>query len=101
VILAKLAGGIAERLEHFGDGRIFRLEAKRGAGHAYLGEAGAERVLAGDEGGASGGTALLAVVIGEACTFVADAVDVGGTIAHLASAVEADIPPADIIAPDN
>jgi hypothetical protein len=100
VILAELAGGIAEGLEHFGDGRVLRLEAQRGAGHAYLGEAGPERVLAGDEGGASGSTALLAIVVGEADAFVADPVDVGGTVAHLAATVEADIPPADIIAPD-
>ena len=46
VVLAELTGGIAERLEHFGDGRIFRLESDRGAGHADLGEAGAQRVLA-------------------------------------------------------
>ena len=49
VVLAELAGGVAERLEQFGDGRIFLLQADRGAGHADLGQAGADRVLAADE----------------------------------------------------
>ena len=60
VVLAELAGGVAERLEQFGDGRVFLLQADRGAGHADLGQAGADRVLAGDEAGAAGGAALLA-----------------------------------------
>ena len=65
VVLAELAGGVAERLQQFGDGRVFRLQADGGAGHADLGQAGADRVLAGDEGGAAGGAALLRVVVGE------------------------------------
>ena len=60
MVLAELAGGVAERLEQFGDGRVFFLQADSGAGHADLGQAGADRVLAGDEAGAAGGAALLA-----------------------------------------
>ena len=46
MVFAELTGGIAERLEQFGDGRVFRLKSDSGAGHADFGQAGAERVLA-------------------------------------------------------
>jgi hypothetical protein len=77
------------------------LKPESGAGHSNFGQAGAERVLAGDEGGASGGAALLAVVIGEASTFVGDAVDVWSVVPHLTSAIETDVPPADVITPQD
>ena len=99
MVLAELAGGVAERLQQFGDGRVFRPQADIGARHADLGQAGADRVLAGDERGAAGGAALLAVVVGEGRAFVADAVDVGRAVAHLAAVVVADVPPADVVAP--
>ena len=70
VVLAELAGGVAERLEQLGDGRVFLLQADRGAGHADLGQAGADRILAGDEAGAAGGAALLRVVVGEGHAFL-------------------------------
>ena len=101
VVLAELAGGVAERLEQFGDRRIFRLQADIGAGHADLGQPGADRVLAGDERGAAGRAALLAVVVGEGHALVGDAVDVGRAVAHLAAAVVADVPPADVVAPED
>ena len=50
MVLAELTGGIAERFEQFGYGRVFRLKSDRGAGHADFGQAGTERVLAADEG---------------------------------------------------
>ena len=56
-------------------------------------------ILAGDEGRASGRAALLAVIVGEGHALVADAVDVGRAVAHLAAAVVADVPPADVVAP--
>ena len=52
MVLAELAGGVAKRLEKLRDGWIFGAEAHVGARHADLGEAGADRILAGDEGGA-------------------------------------------------
>ena len=42
VVLAELAGGIAERLEQLGDRRVFLLQAERRAGQADLGQAGAQ-----------------------------------------------------------
>ena len=59
VVLAELARDVAERLQQLGDGRVLRLQPDVGAWHADLGEAGAKRVLAGDEGSAAGGAALL------------------------------------------
>ena len=89
------------RLEQLGDGGVFRLQADVGSGHPYLGQTGADRVLAGDEGGTSGGAALLAVVVGEGDAFVGHAVDVGRAVTHLTAIVVADVPPADVVAPEN
>ncbi len=100
MVLAELAGGVAQRLQQFGDRRVFLLQADGGAGHADLGQAGADRVLAGDEAGAAGGAALLGVVVGEDDPFVRHAVDVGGPVAHHAVAEVADVPDADVVAPE-
>ena len=76
MVLPELAGGVAQRLEEFGDGRVFLLQADGGAGHADLGQARADRVLAGDEARATGGAALLGIVVRKGA-FVRNAVDVG------------------------
>ena len=101
VVLPELAGGVAERLQELGDGRVLRAEAQVGPRHPDLGEAGADGVLAGDEGGASRGAALLGVVVGEGHALVGHAVDVGRAVAHLPAAVVADVPPAHVVAPEN
>ena len=49
VVLAELAGGVAERLEQLGDRRVLGLQADVGAGDADLAQAGAEDALPGDE----------------------------------------------------
>ena len=46
MVLAELAGRIAERLEQFGDRRVFLLQPERGAGQTDLGHAGAQAGLA-------------------------------------------------------
>ena len=86
VVLAELAGGVAERLEQLGDGRVFLLQTERGAGQADLGQARAQPVLAGDERRPAGGAALLGVVVGEHHAFLGHAVDVGRLVAHQAHA---------------
>jgi hypothetical protein len=101
VVLAELSGGVAEGLQHFGDGRVFRMQSNRRAGHADLSQTGTDWVLTGDEAGAAGGAALLAIPIGEGRTFRPDPVDVGGRIAHHAHAVAADVPVPDIVSPDD
>ena len=89
VVLAKLAGGVAQRLEQLGDGGVLGLQANVRAGHAHLGQAGAVGVLPGEEGGAASGAALLTVGVGKAHPFVGDAVNVGRAIAHQAVTVTA------------
>src|SRR5580765_7149337 len=99
MVLAELAGGVTEWLEQLSDSRILRMKADRGAGHADLGQARADRILAAYEGRAAGGAALLGVEVGEGRPFFADAVDVGGPVAHHALAIAADVPHADVVAP--
>ena len=101
MVLPELARGVPERFEQFRDGRVLRLETDIGAGHADLGQARADRVLAGDERGPARRAALLPVVVGEGDPLVGDAVDVGRPVAHLAPVVVADVPPADVVAPQD
>src|SRR5262245_64385155 len=49
VVLAKLSGGVAERLEHLGDGRILRPKSDVCAGQAYFRQPGMDGRLAGDK----------------------------------------------------
>ena len=101
VVLPELARGVPQRFQQLRDGRVLRLEAEIGAGHPDLGQARPDRVLAGDERCPAGRAALLAVVIGEGDALVRDAVDVGRPVAHLAPVVVADVPPADVVAPQD
>ena len=101
VVLSELAGHVALGLEQGGDGGVFLFQTFRHAWQADLGEAGADRRLAGDEGGAAGGAALLAIPVGEQRTFLGDAVDVRRFVTHHAHVVGADVELADVIAPDD
>src|SRR4051794_19756653 len=101
VILTELARGIAQRLEEAGDGGIFGAQPNIGAGHTDLGQTSADRVLARDESRPPSGAALLPVIIGKGCAFMADTIDVRCPVAHLATAVVANVPPPDIVAPQN
>src|SRR5262249_34582557 len=101
MVLAKLAGGIAEWLEQFGDRRVPSLQSNSRGGNAYFGKPGAERALAGDEGRTPSGAALLGVIVGEHHSFAADAVDIRRPIAHQTERIGADIGLADIIAEDD
>ena len=77
MILAELSGGVAEILEQAADGRIELAHSHRRAGKAYLGQSGANAVLAGQECCAPGGAGLFAVIVQELDAFAADAIDVG------------------------
>ena len=101
MVLAELAGDVALRPEQRGDRRVGGRHALGRAWQADLGEAGADRRLAGDEGGAAGGAALLAVPVGEHRALVGDAVDVGRLVAHHPAVVRADVESADVVAPDD
>ena len=101
VVLAELAGGVAEVLEQAADRRIELAHAHRRAGEADLGQPGADAVLAGEERRAAGGAGLLAVVVQEPDAFAADAVDVRRLVAHQAVRVGADVGDADVVAEDD
>ena len=90
---------VAKRLQEFRNGWVFRTNTNVGTGHPHLGQAGADRVLAGDKRGPAGRTALLTVIVSEGHTFIADTIDVRRAVPHLAAIVVADVPPADVISP--
>src|SRR5262249_2366720 len=87
MVLAELAGGVAQRLQQFGDGWILRPNSDIGPGHPDLCQAGADWVLPGDERSPAGGTTLLAVIVGEGRTLMSDPSNVGGSVAHMAPCV--------------
>src|SRR5262249_25790060 len=99
--LAELAGGVAERLEQVGEGRVLVGQPFFRRRQADLEHAGAEAALPGDERGAARRARLLRVEIGEERALPGDAVDVGRAITHHAAAVGADVPVADVVAEDD
>jgi hypothetical protein len=101
VVLAELTRRVAQRFEALGDRRILGLQPDVNAGEADLGQTRAIDALARDERRPAGGAALLTVGIGEAHTFVGDAVNVRGAIAHQAIAVATEIGDSDVVAPDD
>jgi hypothetical protein len=70
----------------------------RTALQANLCQPGAEKGLASDERGATRGTGLLGVVIGEECAFLGNMVDVRRLVAHHPVALDADVRYTDVIA---
>jgi hypothetical protein len=101
VILAELGGGIAQRLQQLGDGRILGTEPDRSAGDPDLAQTGAVDTLTGDERGSAGGAALLTVGVGESHPLVGDTIDVGGPVTHQAVAVATEAGDTDVVTPDD
>src|ERR1700684_3514916 len=101
MVLAELAGGIAEILEQAADRGIELAHAHRRAGEADLGQAGTNAMLAGEEGRATGGARLFPVIMQELDALAADAVDIRGLVAHQTVRIGADIGDADVVAPDD
>jgi len=101
MVLGELPRFVTERLQELSDGRVLRLWTDVGAGHANLRQPRADGVLARDERRPAGCAALLAVVIGEGQSLIADSVDVGRAVAHLPAVVVADVPPADVVSSKN
>ena len=101
VVLAELAGSVAEAFEQAADRGIQLAHAHRRARKADFGQAGADAVLAGEERRATGGARLLAVVVQEPEALLGDAVDVGRFIAHQPVAVATDVGDADVVAEDD
>src|SRR5208282_6124374 len=73
----------------------------RGARHTDFRQAGADRVLPGDEACAASRATLLPVPIGEDRAFLGEAVDVEGLVAHHPVAVAADVPVSDVVSPND
>src|SRR5262245_34398691 len=101
VILAELAGGIAEGFEQFGNSGIFRTHAHGSAWQSDLTQTRAEYALAHNERRTAGGTALLGVVVGENHALVSDAVDIRGAVSHHALRIGTDVRLADVVTPDD
>ena len=100
MVLAELAGRITEVLQKLRNRWVLSAETLHRAGEADLSQAGADRLLAGDEGGAASGATLLAVEVGEHRALSGDPIDVRGAIPHDAVVVAADVEPADVVAHD-
>ena len=101
VVLAELAGGVAQRLQQLGDGRVLRAQAQVGAGKPHLAQSGAKDALPRDEGRPARRAALLGVAVGKDHSFIGDAVDVRGPVPHHALGVGADVGLSDVIPPDD
>ena len=101
MVLAELAGAVAQGLEQAGDGGIFGAVAELGPGQPHLAEAGAEHALTGDKGRPTGGAALLGVIVDELAALLGDPVDVGRLIPHQSIAVAAEVALADVVAPED
>ena len=100
VVLAELAGGVAEIEQELGERRSAGPQIGRAAGQLRRNHAGAQRIHAGEEGIAPGGAALHGDVVHEDCALVPDAVDVRRFPDHQAAMVDARLHPADVVAHD-
>ena len=101
VVLAELAGGVAERLQELRDRRIAVLQPDRRGRCPDLGEPGAQRRLTGDERRSPRRAALLGVVVDEHHAFLGDPVDVRRLVAHQAVRIGADVGKPDVVAEDD
>ena len=100
MVLAELAGAVAEVVQELGERRRAGPQVGRAARQLRRDHAGAQRVHAGEEGVAPGRAALLGVVVGEHRPFLADPVDVGRLADHQAAMVDRRLHPADVVAHD-
>ena len=100
VVLAELAGIVAEIEQELGERRGAGPQIRRAAGELRRDHAGAQRMHAGEEGVAARRAALLGVVVGEQRAFLADLVDVRRLSDHQAAVIDARLHVADIVAHD-
>ena len=99
---AKLHRGVVRLLQKLGDGRCLFGETVGVAWCQHGGKRRADRDAAGDEGGAAGGAARLAIIIDEAHAFGGETIEVRcRRAAHNAAAIAAEIAPADVVGHDD
>jgi len=101
VVLAELAGRIAQRLEHLGQRRVLGLQTDLRPGQPDRRQPHPDRVLAGNEGRPTGRAGRFGIVIHEDHALIGNAVDVGRRTAHHAPVIRRDVPHPDVIAPDD
>src|SRR5512143_2788756 len=101
VILPELAGGVAEWLEQFGNGRVFLLQAHTGGRQSDPAQSGAKDALAGDERRPTGCAALLRIIIGEEHAFLRYAINIRRAVAHQPPCVSAYVCLPDVVAHDD
>ena len=100
MVLAELAGVVAEIEQELGKRRRAGPQIGWAAGNFRQNHANADRLHAGEEGRTPGRAALLGVVGHEDRTFVADAIDVGRLADHQSAVVDARLVEADVVAHD-
>ena len=100
MVLAKLAGSVAEIEKEFGDSRGSGPQVGGAARKLRRDQTGTQRIHAGEEGVAPGGAALHGEIVHELGALMADAVDVGRFPDHQALMVDARLHPADVVAHD-
>ena len=100
MVLAELAGVVAEIEQELGDRRGAGPQIRWTAGELRRDHAGAQRVHAGEEGVTTRRAALLGVVLGKHRPFLADLVDVRRLADHQAAVINARLHPSDVIAHD-
>ena len=100
MVLAELAGGVAEIMQELGERRCSRSQIGDAAGKLRRDHAGAQGMHAGEEGVPSRRAALLGIVGHELRTLVAEAIDVGRFADHQATMINARLHPADVVAHD-
>ena len=100
MVLAELAGVVAEIEQELGDRRGAGPQIRRATGELRRDHAGAQRMHAGEEGVTTRRAALLGVVLGKHRPFLADLVDVRRLADHQAAVINARLHPSDVIAHD-
>ena len=100
MVLAELAGVVAEIAQEPGERRRAGPQIGRAARQLRRDHARAQRMHAGEEGVAPRSAALLGVVMHEPRAFLPDPIDVGGFPHHQSLVVDAWLHPADIVAHD-
>src|SRR6516225_828723 len=100
MVLAELAGLIAQRLEHGGqcDGLVWYSHVSSGLAHCC--QPGAKGYLAGDKVGAPCGAARLSIVIGEKHAFSGELVEVRRLTGHDSSVIGAYVEPTNVVTHD-
>src|SRR6266436_1063237 len=101
VVLAELSSGVALLLEKVSNCRCPVGDPVCGTREADGQQARPERVLPQNEGRASCGAALLSIGVREQSSFFRQAVNVGGSVAHHAEVVGANIADTDVVAPNH